>query len=245
MIYLILFVVTVAGGMLFFLIPKNNEQFLKLFWSFSGAYLFTITVLHLFPEVYSIHEADGILSTRYIGFFVLIGFLFQVLLEQFSSGVEHGHSHVHDNPTLPLGIIISLGLHSFLEGMPLSENMQTEELYNPLLTGILLHKIPEAVTFTGMLIASRLNKSKVIVYLLFFAMITPLGALFSLAVQEIGIIADIQFVSAVSLAFVIGLFLHVSTTILFESSESHHHFGIYKLIAIVFGLLLGGATLLW
>ena len=36
------------------------------------------------------------------------------------------------------------------------------------------------------------------------------------------------------LAMVVGIFLHISTTILFESDE-HHHFNIYKFIAIILG----------
>ena len=42
-----------------------------------------------------------------------------------------------------------------------------------------------------------------------------------------------------SLAIVIGIFLHVSTTILFESSEGHK-FNAYKMLAIAAGLALAG-----
>ena len=42
-----------------------------------------------------------------------------------------------------------------------------------------------------------------------------------------------------SLAIVIGIFLHVSTTILFESSEGHK-FNAYKMFAITLGLAIAG-----
>jgi hypothetical protein len=40
------------------------------------------------------------------------------------------------------------------------------------------------------------------------------------------------------MALVIGIFLHISTTILFESG-SDHRFNIYKLMAIVTGGVMG------
>lgn len=40
------------------------------------------------------------------------------------------------------------------------------------------------------------------------------------------------------MAIVIGIFLHISTTILFESG-SDHRFNLYKIVAILTGGLLG------
>ena len=39
------------------------------------------------------------------------------------------------------------------------------------------------------------------------------------------------------IGLVIGVFLHISTTILFENNESHTY-GRYKLVAIVIGLVV-------
>jgi zinc transporter ZupT len=43
------------------------------------------------------------------------------------------------------------------------------------------------------------------------------------------------------LAFVSGIFLYISTTILFENSENHH-FSTRKLIAVMCGVLLAVAA---
>jgi hypothetical protein len=43
-------------------------------------------------------------------------------------------------------------------------------------------------------------------------------------------------------AFVIGVFLHISTIILFESSE-HHKFNLQKFIAIILGISVTVVTL--
>ena len=84
--------------------------------------LFAITVLHLIPDAYS--GVDG----HDIGIYILIGFMIQVFLEQFSHGVEHGHMHHnHDGARVfPYGIMISLCLHAFLEGMPLAKEHHNE-----------------------------------------------------------------------------------------------------------------------
>jgi len=74
---IVLFASCFIGGMSIFFFKKENTKRIKLLLSFSGAYLFAITILHLIPEVYEAHDHS-------IGLFVLGGFLFQIILEQFS-----------------------------------------------------------------------------------------------------------------------------------------------------------------
>ena len=119
---IVLFLGAFTGGMSVFLFKGDNHKNLKLVLSFSGAYLFGITVLHLIPDAY--HGNDN-----YVGVFILIGFLFQIVLEQFSDGIEHGHIHKPDHEHItafPLAILVSLCIHAFLEGMPLAEGNQNQ-----------------------------------------------------------------------------------------------------------------------
>jgi uncharacterized membrane protein YczE len=60
---------------------------------------------------------------------------------------------------------------------------------------------------------------------------TPLGTYMS---NNVDFIAD--YVDIIN-AFVIGIFLHISTTILFESSEGHK-FNLSKLVAICLGIII-------
>src|SRR5690606_23530139 len=118
----ILFLSALLSGAAVLFVKRDNTNFLKLILSFSGAYLFSITVLHLIPHVY--HSG----SSHSIGLWVLGGFLFQIVLEQFSHGIEHGHVHQESKSAqaglFPIGIMISLCLHAFIEGMPLASNHQ-------------------------------------------------------------------------------------------------------------------------
>lgn len=224
----ILFLSAFLGGIIVLFIKPGNYNLLKLTLSFSGAYLFSITVLHLVPDVY-------IAGGHSMGVFVLIGFLFQLLLERFSEGVEHGHIHSHQNEglTFPLGIMTSLCLHAFLEGMPLAKGHE-----KTLLFGIATHHIPASFALGSLLREAKQSKNKILTFIFIFALMSPLGYIssYSLSIAQI---ANIDEYFNIIMAMVIGIFLHISTTILFESSSAnHHHFNRNKLIAIILGVFI-------
>jgi zinc and cadmium transporter len=228
--YLLLFSSAFLGGSLIFLIKNDLSKKLKLLLSFSGAYLFSITVLHLLPEVYSSNDS-------YVGLFILIGFGFQIFLEQFSEGIEHGHIHKHNHhhAAFPWGIMLSLSLHAFLEGMPLVNTSDVGHQHNEhtLLYGIALHHIPAAFALTSVLYQNKVKKSVVILLLVVFAAMTPFGSLFSSFLQSNSIVGIGNYFHYI-MGIVIGIFLHISTTILFESNVDHR-FNFYKMIAIIVG----------
>jgi zinc and cadmium transporter len=232
---IILFLAAFGGGVSVFFFKGSNHKQLKLVLSFSGAYLFAITVLHLIPDAY--HGNDN-----YVGVFILIGFLFQIILEQFSDGIEHGHIHAHLHPgekaIFPIGIMVSLCLHAFLEGMPLAEGQQ-----NQLVFGIALHHIPAAFALGSVLLGNHIKKGSTVFYLFLFAIMAPAGYYFSSMLSSGGI-GNLQHYFNRIMGVVIGIFLHISTTILFESSEDHK-FNLRKMIAVLIGVgiaLIGFAS---
>jgi zinc transporter ZupT len=235
---LLIFSVFAAALTVLWVKPSDPNK-LKLLIAFSGAYLLSITALHLLPEVFTGDDRGA-----YFGSFVLVGFFIQVMLEYLSGGIEHGHAHTHRSAGLPVGLMIGLCLHAFLEGMPLGGGDAGHSHHGhshshglePLLMGIVLHKYPVAMVFLAMLLNSGLAKAKAFGLLAVFAAMAPLGTLLS------GVEMVAQY-NRESLAIVIGIFLHVSTTILFESSEGHR-FNAYKMIAIAAGLALSAAGLL-
>ncbi|MGB4400820.1 MAG: ZIP family metal transporter [Daejeonella sp.] len=221
---ILLFCSAFFGGLSVFLFKSTNTNRLKLVLSFSGAYLFAITVLHLMPDVYSSGDHN-------IGLFILGGFLLQILMEQFSEGIEHGHIHIHDHGhyAFPIGIMISLCLHAFLEGMPLAKGQHTELVY-----GIALHHIPAAFALGSVLLHAHQSKVKTIVLLGIFALMSPIGYLLSVRIGE-GTFGNIEAYFDSIMGLVIGIFLHISTTILFESSVDHK-FNLKKFVAVLLGV---------
>ncbi|MCC4229163.1 ZIP family metal transporter [Zunongwangia profunda] len=200
-----------------FLKPSSSSTF-KLLLSFSGAYLLSVTVFELLPEVY---EHSG----KEIGVFILLGLLFQIILEFISKGLEHGHMHHNPNTQqFPLMLLVSLGIHSLLEGFPLNESSH-------LLYGVAIHKIPVSAILSIFLFNSKIGNIKAFLFLLLFALMTPLGSWLKLQFEFI------QTYAAYLNAIVIGVFLHISTTILFEASKNHK-FNASKLGVIILGIIL-------
>ncbi len=222
--FCVLFFCAFIGGTGIFLVKSDKSKLLKLILSFSGAYLFAITVLHLIPDAFSGPDKSE------IGIFILVGFLLQVFLEQFSEGVEHGHIHKHhDGHVFPFGIMISLCLHAFLEGMPLAK-----EQHNELIFGISLHHIPAAFALGSILMQNHFKKGSIIIYLAVFAIMAPLGFYVSLGLSN-GSIGGVEAYFNKIMGVVIGIFLHISTTILFESSADHK-INLRKMIAVLLGI---------
>jgi zinc and cadmium transporter len=221
---ILLFSSSMIGGLAIFLMKKDNSNRLKLVLSFSGAYLFSITILHLMPDVYKTGNSE-------IGLFILGGFLLQIVMEQFSEGIEHGHihKHHHQHHIFPIGIMGSLCLHAFLEGMPLAQKQ-----HNELVFGIALHHIPASFALGSVLIQNNLGKSKIIALLILFAVMSPLGYWLSFEIGR-GSIGNIDVYFDRIMGVVIGIFLHISTTILFESSVDHK-FNLKKMVAVLLGI---------
>ncbi|MCS4226475.1 ZIP family metal transporter [Sphingobacterium sp. BIGb0165] len=234
----ILFLSPFLSGLSVLFLKKGNSNFLKLILSFSGAYLFGLTVLHLIPDVYGHAGSSG----GTIGLYILGGFLFQLLLEHFSQGVEHGHLHVEKDAigSFPIAILVSLCLHAFLEGMPL---ISTERSH--LVFGIAIHHIPAAFALGTLLLAAGSSKTVLFISVLAFAIMTPAGFLTSRFLSE-NAVGNLALYFDKIMAVVIGIFLHVSTTILFESgSPDHHVFNKKKMVAVLLGIILSLSSLLF
>lgn len=230
--YTLLFVIVAASGLLYFAFKNLSQRILKLTLSFSAAYLFALSVLHLVPEVYRSSDIN-------IGIYVLAGFFIQIVIEFFSEGIEHGHIHLHKKHTLsfPLGMMAGLCIHSFIEGMPLSGKfLHDQSRAQNLLTGIILHHMPVAFALMSMLIHSGITRKTAVLCLLLFALMAPLGALFTNSFGDY-FTENSEILFERMMAVVIGIFLHISTTILFESGNEHR-FNLYKLFTIACGAAL-------
>lgn len=207
----------------------NKSQATKLILAFSGGFLLAIIFQHLIPEIY--HE-----NPVSIGSFILVGFLIQLILEFFSGGIEHGHVHVHNNNKIPWILFLSLSIHSIIEGIPLGNfhvGIASEHAHehDSLFWGIVFHQFPVAIALMTLLVQSIQKKWISWLFLLSFALMTPIGFIigFKLSTEDLGF--DVNTI----LAVVVGMFLHISTTIIFETSENHK-FNFLKLLSIVSGV---------
>ncbi|MFT4697696.1 MAG: zinc transporter ZupT [Flavobacteriaceae bacterium] len=216
--YILLFLSVIIGYFIATLVKGKNLKFMPIFLAFSGSFLLSVTLLELLPEVFQE-------PSKRIGIFILLGIVIQICLEFFSKGAEHGHVHLHDaQQKFPWLLLISLSVHAFLEGFPISD-------HNHLLLGVIVHKIPIAIILSVFFIQAGYKKSTTLLFLFLFAIMTPLGSWVSTYSEAI------SSYSTEITAITIGVFLHVSTTILFESSKNHT-FNLSKMTAVILATVL-------
>jgi zinc transporter ZupT len=218
MSYLLLFISVVIGYVLALFLKVKEVKQISIFLAFSGSFLLSVTIFELLPEVYET-------PSKAIGVYIISGILLQIFLEFFSKGAEHGHVHTNsEKQEFPWLLFISLSIHALLEGFPIDED-------NNLLVGVIVHKIPIALILSLFFIKANYSKTTTLIFLLLFALMTPLGNWISNHLlftpeQELKITA-----------ITIGIFLHVSTTILFESSKNHK-FNLSKMTAVIIAIFI-------
>lgn len=219
----IILIASVLIGVLIVFGLKPTSRVTRTMIAFSGAYLLSITVLHLIPETFET-------GNKNIGIFILIGLLIQLSLDFFSKGADHGHVHIEDKKSFPWTLFISLCIHAFLEGLPIlhhSHHSHNEHL----LWAIVVHKVPIAVVLATFFVESNFPKKRALLFLTGFALMSPLGSFVGNNFEQL-----IHYRAEVS-ALIIGIFLHVSTVIIFESSKNHS-FNLRKFIAIIIGMMV-------
>ena len=239
---LILLAVALSGAAVFEWFGDRLKPHLPLILAFGGAYLIGMIFTHLVPETYALDA--------HAGWFVLLGFLFQGFLEYLSQGIEHGHVHEHEakSPHIPWAIVISLCLHAFIESMPLTEAtghaghdhaghvhlVDLATLNHALLMGLILHKFPVALVLMGMLRALQVEKlMRWFLIGLFGAMPLAGMACYEWLAHSSGTWTTM--LPVVTGGVLIGILLHISTTILFETGDGHR-FNLSKLAVTLAGL---------
>lgn len=196
--------------------PKTPAA-LKLILAFSGAFILSITVFELLPEIFSNNK-------KIIPLWIMGGIVLQIILEFFSKGAEHGHFYANDAMKFPIWLWTSLCIHAFIEGLPLSEE-------NDLSWGIFIHKVPIGMILVFLVDQTQISKSLKWIAFILFAIMTPLGNTF------MKLIPELECYRAEITALVVGILLHISTTILFESTQNHS-FNLRKFGAIMIAIVI-------
>ena len=235
---LILFLVAMVGAALGEAIGARLRRQLPLLLAFGGAFLLGLCFLHLLPEAFQVNSRAGL--------WVIGGFLIQIGLEYLSKGMEHGHVHGNRFGTLAF---LSLCLHAFIEAMPfgledLGEHVHDHQGHHHhhvgesgwgLLFGIGLHKLPVAIALMTILSATVTSRVRRWTWVTVFAVVPFLGILLAGTLPQ-----DAATFGALN-GLLVGILLHIATTILFETSDGHEFNG-RKLLTVLLGLALSMLT---
>jgi zinc transporter ZupT len=238
--YLVLLSSIALGVLTVFGLRLNDARHVKLLNAFTGSYLLALVMLHLLPDLYE-PEAGVTLKPLVIGGFILFGFFLQIAMDSISMGIEHGHAH-EIRGRMAVGILGGLCIHAFVEAMALGQSPEHQTVHDQaahhfLLVSVVVHNYPISIALLGMLLQSGMKKSSALACLGLFAIMAPVGMFFS---THTGLAVYSRYLMAI----VIGIFMHISTMILFET-EDHHRISAQKLFAVLIGLVLGVASVVF
>lgn len=259
---LALLIVALIGGLALEILGDRAMNNLSIILAFGGAFIMGLIFLHLVPEAFSYSSIAGT--------FVLIGFLVQILLEYLSKGLEHGHVHLNDSSSnhlastvMPWAAIVSLCVHALLESLPLAEGPSAVDvghqvrsmgslhvhihtdtaIGSALFMGLALHKLPVAIVLMGLIKSTGATKMSRWCLLTLFGIMPVFGMyLYDTIIHSgVSIPGGVSAFMSATHGLVIGILLHVSTTVIFESGEGHA-FNYKKLIATLLGLSIAYVT---
>ncbi|MEM7548172.1 MAG: ZIP family metal transporter [Bacteroidota bacterium] len=230
-----LFLIALLSGSVVFFIKSSQKIVFRPALVFSGAFFLSITILHILPEIYLSNNSG------HVGIFVVAGYFLQQVIEMFTSGVEHGHlhprEHIIHNHKPAFGLVFGLFVHALLEGSILLHgyHQHSDHAGNSVFYGLALHKATAAFALMTVLVCQFKNLKTVWVLLILFSVASPLGYFLSDFLLKSDVISS--YALNVIYALVAGNFLHISTTIFFESSPGHEH-SKRNFIAALLGALL-------
>ncbi|WP_307453332.1 MULTISPECIES: ZIP family metal transporter [Chryseobacterium] len=206
-----LLVMSVIAGILLGKYFGKRQKLAKNLLILSAGFLITVCLNEVFPQVYASGAGGG------LGIFVIAGVLLQMILEALTKGFEHGHLHHHsEHNILPVALMVGLFIHAFIEGIPLANERET---LSPYLLGIVFHNLPISFIL-GAFLFNRHGESRSttsypsLLIIALFALASPLGMLLGNYFNP-----DLQ---PYFLAVVGGIFLHISSVIIFESNKNHN-----------------------
>lgn len=197
--------------------------------AFASGILLSVSFIHILPE--SIH-----LSQRFSGLGVVIALLLLFSVEGFTMM----HSCTEFAEDCPVHIVGwsafgALSFHGFLDGAAISVAYERSGGLGQVVAGaILIHKLTDGLTLTGLLLSSDYSREKCLKIVTVMALTTPIGAL--VFAPMVGRFPDS--LMAALLGFVAGGFFYIGAADILP--RLHKVRDAYCWVTFAFGLVLGG-----
>jgi len=162
--------ISLLGGFLP-LLRQLSQRALALLLSFSAGVLLGAVFFHMLPET-------GRVLNDAIGWPILGGFLLIFVMERFVfvHACEEYECDIHQ---IGLPAFLGISLHSLLDGVALGAGLMLPQLGPVVLLAVLIHKMPDSMSISSILLAAGWNRGKIGWLNLLFSLTTPIGALIS------------------------------------------------------------------
>lgn len=163
--------ISLIGGFLP-LLRELSQRALALLLSFSAGVLLGAVFFHMLPETGRILEES-------IGWPILAGFLLIFVMERFVfvHACEERQCDIHH---MGIPAFLGISLHSLLDGLALGAGLMLPQLGPVVLLAVLIHKMPDSISISSILLSAGWDRSKVARLSLLFSLTTPIGALIAL-----------------------------------------------------------------
>jgi zinc and cadmium transporter len=151
------------------LVRELSQRGLALLLSFSAGVLLGAVFFHMLPEI-------GSLLSESVGWPILSGFLLIFVLERFVfvHACEERGCDIHQ---MGIPAFLGISLHSLLYGLALGAGLMLPQLGPVVLLAVIIHKMPDGISITSILLAAGWNRKKVALLSVLFSLTTPAGAL--------------------------------------------------------------------
>ncbi len=191
-------------------------------------------------------EVHGIVPLAFI-----MGFFLQIILEHFSGGIEHAHpfrerlhytpqqpqftQHVPPGDTayLPVSIIVAVGLHMLIEGLPVG--MLPAGVFPPWLWGVLAHRVLEAFLVMQVL---RLAPRKTALATGSFLLVVSAVSVFAGAILPEYLWMSGEEVMRLGKSLVLGALLYIGSMLMRETATPAHRYTVWQILAMAAGASL-------
>lgn len=197
--------------------------------SFCSGVLIATAFLYMLPAAMSMNSSDA-------GFYILVGFLILYILEKFIM-VHPCQEHNCVSHTVGISAFIGLSIHCLLTGFSLGiaiQSSDTIQILTPLLTAIIAHKVPESFSLSTLLIRSKMKISSVVIFLLCYCLMTPLGIYFSKLSMDLTITTPLYLLFSIST----GTFIYIASSDILPQVHHHGKFRYFHLFLFILGVFL-------
>ena len=152
---------------------------------------------------------------------ILVGFVVMLILEIF--GLPHAVHHDEDKDLLGISATIGLIMHAAADGLAIGASVSSStETGLIVFVAIMLHKGPAAFGLASFLEHIKLEKQKSQLYLLIFALSSPIMAIVTFfALKDTSLATDENI--GLALMFSAGTFIYVATVDVLPQVHSHEH----------------------
>ncbi len=164
-------------------------------------------------------------------FAMLGGYVFQMVAEHFTAGIEHLHPSIAEKRTIIMkgSVALALFLHAFIEGIP----VWSVDGFENWVLGIYGHRFVE-----GMLVGIIASTSGRRWFSTGFVLITVCSFLPVFVLNELMLVAVLPYLKG----FAMGALLYIGSMLIRELGTEHHRYSLQQVILIVAGMLLAVLT---